>query len=158
MVVTANDVGDVHVEIVYHHAEIVSGGAIGAGDDQVVKFFVVEFDAAFHGVVPSGDAVLRHFETHHRRHAFWNGRQGFACFRTPFAIVHKVLLVGFGFSALCIQLFFGGVAVIGRAIGQHFGDDFFVAVKAFGLVERAFVIAHVYPMHAIQNCLYRSRG
>ena len=158
MVVTANDVGDVHVEIVYHHAEVVSGGAIGAGDDQVVKFFVIEFDAAFNGIVPSGYAVLRHFETHHRRHAFWNGRQGFACFRTPFAIVHKVLLVGFGLGALRVQFFFGGVAVIRRAIGQHFGDDFFVAVKAFGLVERAFVIAHVYPMHAIQNCLYRSRG
>ena len=67
VIVAADHVGDAHVEIVDDDAEIVSGGAVRAGDDQIVELLVCNLDATFHGVVPGDDAVDRIAEADHGR-------------------------------------------------------------------------------------------
>jgi hypothetical protein len=58
VVVAADDVGDAHVPVVDHDAEVVGRRAVGAGDDQVVQLGVGDLDAALDQVVPGDDAVL----------------------------------------------------------------------------------------------------
>ena len=62
MVVATNHMGDAHVKIVHHHAEVVGGGAVGAGDNQVVERGIGDADFAFDCVVPCGYAIERVFE------------------------------------------------------------------------------------------------
>ena len=46
MIIAANDVGDTHIAVIDDNHEVVSGCAIGSGDDQIVEFSVIEFDRA----------------------------------------------------------------------------------------------------------------
>ena len=47
MIVAANDVGDLHVDVVDDDTKVIGRGAVGAGDDQIVQLAVVEHDVAF---------------------------------------------------------------------------------------------------------------
>ena len=42
VVVATNDVGNVHFQVVDHHAKVVGGCAVLPGDNQIVHFFVVD--------------------------------------------------------------------------------------------------------------------
>ena len=75
MVIAADDLGDAHVPVVHHHAEVIGGGAVGPGDDEVVQLAVADLDAALDQVVPGHHAVHRVLEAHHRLDA---GRRGWA--------------------------------------------------------------------------------
>ena len=141
MVVAANHLGDAHIEVVHHHAEVIRGAAVGAGDNQVVQLAVGNVDAAFYQVIPAGAAVQRHFKAHHRRHIGGDFRQRFAAFRPPAAVVPKMLATGFGFGAQGIQLFFTGVIVISMAASHQLLQHFGIAIETLGLVKRAFVVA-----------------
>src|SRR5690606_5618020 len=66
VVVAAQHVGDVHVPVVDHHTEVIGGGAIRTGDDEIVQFCVVEADGALDQIVPCRDAVQRIAKAHHR--------------------------------------------------------------------------------------------
>ena len=112
MVVAANHVGDAHIPVVHHHAEVVGGGAVGTGDNQVVECFVGNADVAFDQVMPFGYAVERGFETHHGVAAFGNFGQSFAGFGAPAAVVCGGAFF-FGLLAHGFQLFFAGIAMVG---------------------------------------------
>jgi hypothetical protein len=94
VVVAADHVGDGHVDVVHHHAEVVGGRAVGPGDDQVVEFVVADFDAALDLVVPRHHAALRVAKAQHRLHAFGHGRQGLAGLGAPGAVVARLFLGG----------------------------------------------------------------
>ena len=151
VVVAANDVGDAHVDIVHHHAEVVGGRAVGAGDNQIVQLVVADFDAAFDFVVPRHYATLRVFEAQHRLHAFGHGRQGFARLGSPGAVVARFLLGGHLAFAQGIEFFHAHVAGVNQISRLHVCDDFFVAIHALHLVERAFVGRHAQPLHGFEN-------
>src|SRR5207245_8297777 len=57
VIVAANHMGDVHVEIVDDDAKVVRRNAIAAYDNQVVKLGVADLDVALDLIVP-GDAYL----------------------------------------------------------------------------------------------------
>src|SRR5690606_34043233 len=147
------DVGDAHVPVVDHDAEVVGGRAVGAGDDQVVELAVVEADGALDQVVPGGDAVLRTAEAHHGLHAGRDRRQGLAGLGAPGAVV--ALLGADGARTLTHGLDFLGraVAIVGRALFGHVGDHLAVAVHALHLVERPLVGLEIQPLHAVQDGL-----
>ena len=158
VIITADNVGDVHVPVVHYHAEVIGRATVRAGDDQVVQLFVIDLDAAFDRVFPRYRAGQRGLEAYYRLHVGRWLRQGLACLRAPAAVVARFFAAGFLFGAQRFQLFLAAVAVVGVAAGQQLLDHFLVTVKALGLVERAFVVVQTYPVHAVHNGFYRFRG
>ncbi len=67
VVLAADDVRDPHVGVVDDGAEIVRRRAVGAHDDEVVEFAVLEDDVAFDEVGHHGLAVERGLEAHDER-------------------------------------------------------------------------------------------
>ena len=151
--------GDAHVQIVYHHAEIIGGRAIGAGDNQIVERFVGYADFAFHQILPSGVAFERGFEAHHRLAAFGQRRQHFARLRPPAAIICGGAFF-FGFFAHGFELFFAAIAVISVALLEQLGNHLAVAVEILSLIHHMvfIVVIQAHPMHAVENCVDRFGG
>ena len=114
MVVATDNVGDAHVHIVGHHAEVVGGRAIGAGDDEVVERGIGNADFAFYQIIPAGNAVGRHFEADNWLYPCGNFRQCFAGFRPPAAVVSGRAFA-LGFFAHLLQFFFAAIAMVGMA-------------------------------------------
>ena len=56
VVIAANHVRDLHVQIVDDDAKVVRRRSVAAGDDQVIELGVGDFDATLHLIVP-GDAA-----------------------------------------------------------------------------------------------------
>ena len=158
VVVAADDVADLHVPVVHHHAEVVGGRAVAARDDEVVELGIGKLDDALDQVLPRHRAVGRIPEAHHRLHAGRRHRQRLAGFGAPAAVVARL------FAACALRLahrveFLGAaVAVIGLAAGQHLLEHFLVAIQALGLVERAFVVIQIQPGHAVEDRLHRLGG
>ena len=152
MVVAADNVGNAHIVVVHHNAEVVGRRTVGAGDNQVVKCFIGDRDFAFDQVRPLGNAVQRRFETDNRLHVGRDFGKGFAFFGTPAAVVSRRAFF-FGFLAHGFQLFFTAIAVVGGAFFQEFGDDFFIAVEAAGLVHNVVgvVVIETDPFHAVED-------
>ena len=155
VVVAAQHVGDAHVPVIHHHAEVIGGRAVGTGDDQVVQLGIVEADHALDHVVPRGGAVLRVLEADHGLAAGGHRRQGLARLGTPGAVVARLVATGAGGLAHGFHFLGRAVAMVGGAGGQHLRDHFTVAVHALHLVERAFVGLHAKPVHAVQDRLHR---
>ena len=152
MVVAADNVGNAHVVVVHHDAEVVGRRAVGAGDNQVVECFVGDGDFTFDQVRPLGNAFQRRFEADDGLHVGRNFGQGFACFGAPAAVVSRRAFF-FGFLAHGLQLFFAAIAVVGGAFFQEFGDDFFIAVETAGLVHDVVgvVVIETDPFHAVED-------
>ena len=149
VVVAADDVGDLHVPVVHHDAEIVGGRAVRTGDDEVVQLAVVDHDAALDQVVDHHRAVERRLETHHRRNA--GRRRGLGIAPAPVVaglLAARGLLLAHGF-----QFFLAGVAVVSLAFLEQLLEHFAVAIHALHLVERAFVVVQPEPRHGVQNDL-----
>jgi hypothetical protein len=66
VIITPEHVGHAHIPIVDHHAKIVGRRAIGAGDDEVIEFAVIEGDGPLDHIDPASRTVLWAFEAHHR--------------------------------------------------------------------------------------------
>ncbi len=157
VVVAAQDVGDAHVPVVDHDAEVVGGGAVRARDDQIVEFAVVEADRALDHVVPGGGAFLRVLEAHDGLAALGDGGQRLAGFGAPGSVVARLVAAGARGFAHGFHFLGRAVAVVGGAGGQHLRDHFAVAVHALHLVEGAFVGLHAQPVHAVQDGLHGLR-
>ncbi len=114
MVVAPDNVGNAHVVVVHHDAEVVGRCAVGACDNQVVEGFVGDGNFAFDQVRPLGYAIQRRFEADDGLHVGRDFGQGFARFRPPAAVVSRRAF----FSAFPhgFQLFFAAIAVVDMAI------------------------------------------
>ena len=116
----ADDVGDAHVHIVGHHAQVVCGAAVGAEQHEVFQFGIGEFHAAEDGVVEERAARFRHGEA--------DGR-GLSCGAAPGAFLARNLpagafvagrtaLGGCGRAAL-LQFLFCAKTIVGMSGGQQ---------------------------------------
>ena len=159
MVVAANHMGDAHVKVVHHHAEIVGGRAVGAGDNQVVERGVGDADVAFNQVVPMGCAVQWVFEADNGFAVGGDGGQGFACFGPPAAVVGGGAFA-LGFFAHGGEFFFAAIAVVGVSAGKQLLDKLFIARKVLGLIDDVIAVVGVqsYPVHALQDDLHAFGG
>ena len=79
--------GDAHIPVIDHDAKVIGGGAIGAGDDQVIKFCVLKANWAFDQINPAGGTVLGAFEAHDGFAIGGYWRQDFAGFGAPGAVI-----------------------------------------------------------------------
>ncbi|EWS63858.1 hypothetical protein Y695_02907 [Hydrogenophaga sp. T4] len=158
VVVTADHVGDGHVDVVHHHAEVVGGCAVGARDHQVVEFVVADLDQALDLVVPGHHTTLRVLEAQHRLHAFRHRRQDLARLGAPGAVVARLFLVGHLALAQRVQLGHAHVAGINMPARHHLGQHRLVAVHALHLVERAFVVVQAQPLHAFDDHVHSGLG
>ncbi len=64
MVVTADDMRDVHERVIDDNGKVVSGIAVAAFDDQIIQLIIIKADIAFNEVFHNGDAGLCAAETH----------------------------------------------------------------------------------------------
>ena len=69
MVVAADHMGDAHVVIVDDHRQVVGRRPVGAQQDQIVEFGILDGDLALHQVMDRRRAVLRRAQADHRRDA-----------------------------------------------------------------------------------------
>ena len=67
VVFATHHVGDLHVPVIDHHAEVVGRRAIGTADDQIVQLGVGELDAATDVVIEHHGAFGRVAEADHVR-------------------------------------------------------------------------------------------
>ena len=149
--------GDAHVPVIDADAEVVGRRAVGAGDDEVVQFLVGDRDAPLHLIVPRHHAIQRIAEADDRLHAFRRRRQRLAGRRAPAAVIARLFIVGTLALAQRVEFFRRGVAAIGVALLQHLRDHRLVTVHALHLVEGAFVMAEIQPLHTVENGLHRFR-
>src|SRR5690606_8161553 len=126
-------------------------------DDEIVELAVGNRDRTLDDVVPRYLAVGRIAEAHHRLATFGNRRQRLAWLRPPGTVVARLLAGGALAFAHGFDFLWRGIAEIGAAVGQHFSDDFAVAVHALHLVERTFVMLQTQPLHAVDDGLHGFR-
>ena len=151
MVIATDDVGDGHVDVIHHHAEVVGGCAVGSGNDQVVQLVIADFDATFDFVFPNDRSALWIFKAQHGLHALGNRRQSLAWFGPPCAVVAWLFFVGHLLLTQSIELFHAHVAGVHMAAGFEFFQHGLVTVHALHLVERAFVMVEAQPLHAFDD-------
>ena len=152
----ADHVAHLHVPVVHHNGEVVGGNAV-AHDDEVVELGILNRDGAVDGVVPGHRALVGVAEADHGLHAFGN-RAALAVFRTPAAVVAGLEALGALRFAQFVEFFRGRVAVVGAAVGEHLVDHFLIAGKTVHLIDGAFVVIEVEPLHAVKNHLHGFLG
>ena len=150
VVVAPDDVGDAHVDVVAHHAEVVGGAPVRAGKDQVVQLRVVELHPALDLVVHHRGAAPRRAEADGVGHAF--GQRHRSPFRRPArAVVHRLALLGQRRRALGLQGFRSAHAGVGVPRAQERADTVPIERHPLGLVERPLVPLQLQPLHALEN-------
>ena len=154
VIVTTNDMRDIHIEIVNHHRQVVGRRTVRSSNNQVIEFVVLDRDPAFHLVVNDNNAFGWRFETNNGSHAFgWRiGAMSTAAVVTWLQAGSSLLL------AHHIQFFVRAIAGISLVFIQQLLDDIIVAIESIGLVKRAFVVFQPEPGHAFENGVDRLAG
>ena len=145
----ADDVTHLHVPVVDDDGEVVGGDAV-AHDDEVVELAVGDADRTVDSVIPRHDAFVGVAEAHDGLHAFGDGL-ALGVFRTPAAVVAGLETEGLLLFAHFVEFFGRRVAVVGAAVGEHLVDHFLVAGETIHLIDGAFVVVEVEPLHALKN-------
>ena len=88
-----------------------------------------------------------------------DGRQGFACFGSPAAVVGGGAFA-FGFFAHGGEFFFAAIAVVGVSAGEQLLDKLFITREILCLVNDVVAIVgmQAYPVHALQDDLHAFGG
>ncbi|MNU98224.1 hypothetical protein D3C71_883290 [compost metagenome] len=147
MVFTTHHVGDLHVPVIDHHAEVVGGGAVGTADDEIVELGVGELDATAHVVIEHHRAFGRVAEADHV------GRIGRVIVGvvTALAVIAGLLAIGHLAFAQRLQPLLGAEALVGTTVGQHLVDDAVIAIETLGLVVGALIPVQLQPFHALND-------
>ena len=108
VVVAADDVSNVHVEIVDHHAEVISRHPVAPQQHEIVQLAVCHGNLALDQVIERDGSILRVLQAHHWFHT--NGR----CLGrvAPASVVSGLEPCGTLLLAHFIQLFPGAIAII----------------------------------------------
>lgn len=147
VVFTTHHMGDLHVPVIDHYAEVVGRGAVGTADNQIVQLGVGKLDAATDVIIEHHGTFGRVAEANHVRRI---GRVVMGVV-AALAVVTGLLAVGHLAFAQCFQTLFGAVALVGAAIGQHLVDQTVVAIEALGLVVGALIPVQLQPFHALND-------
>ena len=151
MVVTANDMRDLHIHVVDHDGQIVGRRAVGAANDQIIQLFVVEVDTAADQIVYLNHAAVGIAKTDHM------GLVGINIAMPAVAVVARLHFALHGGLAQLIQPLSGTVAAVGKAPGEQVVDHFVIAIETLGLVKGPFVVLQTEPGHALQDRVDRFR-
>ena len=154
VVVAADDMGDAHVHVVDHHAEVVGRRAVGTGDHQIIQLGVADGDIALDQIVDHRVAVQRRGETDHRIDPGRRLRQRLARHGPPGAVVLRFFAFGARRLAHRLHVLGARIAAIGLAFVDQAVDDFSIAIEALGLIIDVAVVLEIQPRHGIENGLH----
>ena len=159
MVGASNDVRHPHIDVVGHHAQVISRAAIAAQQDKIFQFGVSKLDASEHGVVESGGARFWHQEPD--RSGFSTGDSARSFFRRnpaagPFVLRRTPLACRSG--AALLQIVFAAKAIVSVPRGNEFCCRRSVKVKALSLKKWSLVPIHPQPAQALQDAFYHFCG
>ena len=150
----ANDVGDAHVEVVGHHAQVVGGLAVAAQQDKVFDLLVGHFHPARHQVVEGGAAFLRHNEAQRVALAALQPRRHFFRRQPPTTPVVLGRAAGLlRLLATLLELLRRAKARIGVAGGAQSLGQGVIAFEALRLEIRPLVPIQPQPAQAIEHRL-----
>jgi hypothetical protein len=93
VIVAADDVRDVHVQVIDHDAEVVGRHAVGAQQDEIVELGVGKRDRAFDEIVPASLALLRRAKADDRGLILGRGL-AFRALGTPAAVIARFFTAG----------------------------------------------------------------
>ena len=156
MVVAANNVGDLHRDVVDDHAKIVGRRAVRAGDDQVVELAVIKNDVALNQILDHGGALARRAEAHGIRFVL-RQRDDDAFGRTAGAVIGGLAFFFLRQLSFGVELRRRADARVGVAAREQFPHFVLVERKTLGLIKRTFVVAELEPLHRVKNGLNRFR-
>ncbi len=91
MIITTDNVSDLHIPVIDCHAEVISRRAIRTGNDQVIQFAIGDGDLSFDDIKPADFAIQRIFEADDRLTVSRYRWQGFARFRAPGAVIARLV-------------------------------------------------------------------
>ena len=154
VVVAANHVRDPHVVIVHDHGQVVGGGTVAAGDDEIVELPVVEHHLSAHQILDHHLALLRIAETDHEGRV----RRGRLGTGAAMPVVARLLLARHLRLAQRLEPFLRAIAAIGMAALEQRLDHLPIAIEPVRLIEGAFVVFEAQPGHALENGVDRLRG
>ncbi|MNT42013.1 hypothetical protein D3C72_1784100 [compost metagenome] len=135
MVFTADHVGDLHIPVVDHHAEVIGRRTVGTTNDQIIQFLVAEFDRTTDLVIEDYRAFLWVTETHHVRLVVSMAALAIAAV----AVVTRFFTVFHLLFTQRFQTFLRAIAFISSSLHQHVVNHRVITVKTLGLEVRAFV-------------------
>ena len=146
VVIAADDVSDLHIDVVDHHREIVSRRARRAHDHEIVEILVLETDRPTDQIVKLDIAIKRNLGANHVR-----SRLVDVLALSASAVVH-------GFESrsgrLLAHLVDVGLAA-GTAVGAALGHQLFGAgamhVEPFALIDEVFIPLEPIPLQALEN-------
>ena len=136
VVIPTHDMGDTHIRIVHHHGQVVGGGTVGTGNDQIVQFPVADHYPALDEIVDDHVAVQGVFEPHHRRIAL----RGLPSEVPVFPVIPGFLAPAHGLPAHGFQFFPAAITIVRQVPLQQFLYHRFIFFRALRLVDNAFVI------------------
>jgi hypothetical protein len=145
MIIAADDVSDAHIPVVYHHAEIIGRGSVGALNNEIVKLAVFKLEVSLYGVIKGNYAVIRVSETDYIRLV----RRMLRVIIAAVTVIARLQTVFHLLFAHALKSLFRAVALVGSAVFEHFINDFLIAVKTLGLVVRTFIPVKIEPVHGI---------
>src|SRR5579859_6675997 len=155
MVCAANHVGDAHVKIVRHHAQVVSWVAVGTDKNEI--FNVAVFGAGrsenliFKNGLPGfGHAKTKSVWTVFRAAAIKFGRRHVSAS----AVIFPRAFFRLSFGAFRLQFFTRTPTRVRVAHAKELRRQFAVTGNALRLAERAFVPCQSQPSHAFQDCRF----
>ncbi len=147
MVVAADNVGNLHLQIVDDDGEIVGRRAVRACDHEIVELGIGDDDTALDHVLDDDIPLEGILETHDRLDA--GRRSAGACATT--AIVaglesFRPLLVAHG-----IELLRCAVAMVGLALAEQSLDVLAIAFETLSLVVGPLVVVEAQPTHGAED-------
>ncbi len=159
VIVAADDVRDLHVEVVHDDTEVVGGDPVGAQQHQIVELRVRHRYRPFDEIVKADFALLRVAEAHDRR-PVGRGHEpcGLGALGAPAPVVAGLLAARALAFAHHVELFPGRPAAVGFSLRDELLGDFLVARNALQLEERSLVPIEPEPAHAVEDRLHRGLG
>ncbi len=148
VVITANNVGDVHIMVIHHHGVLVGGRAIGAEDDHIIEFGIGDADFALHQIFNNRLALTRGFDADSIGRA--SGRFRWVTV-TPHPVVTGRLAVCHCVFTHLFELFRRAVALVGQTFLQQFQRDFRMARLPGGLENGRFICRNAHPGQSVEN-------
>jgi hypothetical protein len=161
MVRAANHVGDTHIDVINHHAQLVGWHApffavlARAQQHEILDFLVVKF--AFAKYLIAEDRLARRNPEADRWFGVW--RRGLTVAARTSRHPAHLFRGGAAFRGMIAAsiLFGGAVAEERAAIGQAFLGRLAVQIEPLGLQEWAFIPIHAQPGQAVDNSLHQFR-
>ena len=144
MVISPDDMGDVHGGIIHHDRKIIGGEPITSQDDQIIQLRIIKFHPALNEILHHSLPFIRR-EKPNRKGSVWMRH-----------LPVKAGSIIFGFESrlesrlsFCVQFLRSAIATVSPTFSQKFLRRFSIEMDSLGLVKGAFIPIHPQPGHGI---------